>query len=274
MQFKTLSIMMVIAVGSVVAADAQAVYVTISDANSSVTIDPDGTAADGVADWTVDGVDHLALMGFWYRLSTDTAESPVNSLPKVFQSGGAGFDFLTVAYANSDVDIEVTYLLNGSPIGSMESDLQVAVTITNLTQDNLAIDFFQYADFDLNQTPNAETVEIIGAGNTARQIDANGFEISETVTGPTPDLSEVGLGGGGGALWNKLNDSDIDDLDGSTGPLFGDAAWGFQWSFDVPAGQSRNIGKDLLILVPEPATMVLFGLGAVTMLSARRRKNA
>src|SRR5258707_9537392 len=60
------------------AASAHATTFTLSDKNSSATIDP--SSQNGMFNWTVNGVNQLAQQWFWYRVGSTGPESSINTL--------------------------------------------------------------------------------------------------------------------------------------------------------------------------------------------------
>jgi len=275
----------------VVAASAtksEAVSINLSDQNSSATIDDTGTydgsdpARIGMVNWTVDGQNQLYQQWFWFRIGSG-ADAPINSMTSLgslatdtFLSS-PGLDTATMAWANANLQVNVTYTLAGNSLLSDQSHLNEVITIKNLSTSALDLHFFQYSDFDLNGTIGDDTVEV-GPGslgtNTVVQTDPAlaGAELSETVTSPGPDHYEVNT-------WantrNSLNDGAPTTLNDNAGALTGDVTWAFQWDRTLNPGESLNISKDKRVNpIPEPASLLLFGLGLIGTAGAARRRKA
>jgi hypothetical protein len=247
--------------------------VTLQDRNSVVTVEM--TSGNGISDWIVDEVNHLYRQWFWYRIGDAGGESPLNTLGLLEYNVASinsdpNNELLTTLYGDPNtLTVEVFYKLAGGNLGSGQSDLAETITITNHGPTAMDFHFFQYCDLDLGGTVTDQSVQITG-GNTAEQCDPN-FYSCETVVTPRPGHYEVNFYS---ALLTSLGDSNPTTLADTGGPIGpGDLTWAFQWDFSIPQGESFIISKDKLI-IPEPATLMLLGLGGVTLLIGRRAKQA
>ncbi|NLF31505.1 MAG: PEP-CTERM sorting domain-containing protein [Planctomycetes bacterium] len=268
MKVQILAICLVAAVAMVAA---EASPVLLKDGNATLTIEPYAKA--GVFSWCVDGTNHLAQQGFWFRFEGMDYEEPLSALGLIgTQLSDTNTiidpceDTLTAYYGDlCSFHVEVRYALQGGLAGSGTSDITEQIAFQNKTCNPLKLWFFQYADFDLRGTARDDTVWIQG-GNTAIQTDPC-HVMAETVVTPMPCRFEANCYP---ATLNSLCDYTITVLNNDPGPKTGDATWAFQWCLDIPAGGSALISKDKH-LVPEPATMSLLALGAVSLLRKRRR---
>ena len=252
-----------------------ATILTITDGNSILDVDPDPIAEDpsGAVNWVVDGVDHLFRQWFWYRVGPTGGEAAIDTLDLVgtttfstnFEPDDNG---LFALYSDPDekFTIDILYVLGGGTPGSGVSDIAEQIRIVNTsTTDTLDFHFFQYSDFDLNDTFDDDTV-MKSNTNTVSQTDP-GMIVSETVVAPTPSHSEVGLFSD---ILDRLDDESPTTLTDFGGPLTGDATWAYQWDLTLAPGSSFIISKDKHVQsVPEPSTAVmlgtaLFGLLALT----------
>ena len=242
----------------------------LRDRNSVVTVN-DGTSA-GMSNWVVDGTNHLFQQWFWFRVSGDTNERSLDTLPLLgsFATDTNPFidnsnDTLSLLYAGDGFTIQPTYILRGGA-GSNNSDIGEQIAINNNGNETLRISFFQYCDFDVNGTAGGDTVEILGSlHNTARQSDGT-FGMSETVVTPVPSHYEVRAFP---SLLNRLNDGSVDNLLDVAGPASGDVAWGFQWDLVIAPGGTVIISKDKG-LVPTPGAIGLLAAGGLVGLRRRR----
>ena len=252
------------------AASAQAGLVTLQSGSSVAEIDPDSSS--GVIRWDIGGTSQLSQQWFWLRTDLDGLDAREYSLNEISSASVDQFlpNIARITYAEPRLSVEVTYALV-SGAGLTSADMAEIIKITNRTEDDITINFFQYSDFDLGGDAEDEEVRITG-GNTVFQRDKNGTILSETVASGSPDLSEVAEAP---HTLDKLEDGDIDDLDGSTslvGPA--DMTWAFQWKDRIiPGGQALIISKDKAITqdmpIPEPAGLGLLG---IAMLAGRKRR--
>ncbi|MBM4019394.1 MAG: PEP-CTERM sorting domain-containing protein [Planctomycetes bacterium] len=253
------------------AAGAHAGVIRLEDGNTVALFDP--TAAALQFAWYVDGTNYLREQGFWYRLDGEGAggEAPLADLGLVsavpLDTTGDGLDdMLRLKYAQGGLTVEVIYTLVGGTDGSGWADLTEVIRFTNRRTVPVVTHFFQYVDFDLSAGGAADTAWIHG-GNTARQT-GDGLDLAETVDTPPPTQYAAALTP---EIRDALGDGGPTNLGLAPGPVTGDATWSFQWDFSLPAGGSYIISKDKSLIVPEPATVVLMGLGAAA-LGLRRRK--
>ncbi len=250
---------------------------TIEDGNATVNIDSESQA--GTYDFIVDGTDHLNKQWFWGRDAV-TPEISLDNLVLVDEGtfdtngifGDTRDDKAAIEYTAGEFSVEIEYELTGGANGSGFAKLTELIRVTNLTQVALDLTFFQYSDFDMGGTAADDVVEILN-GNTAVVSDGV-TSVSESVITPAASTYEAALFS---ATLSKLNDANVDNLNGNAGPEGpGDVTWAFQWDVTLnPEGQSGStflISKIKSIqIVPEPASLALFGLGGFIML---RRRNA
>ncbi|MEX0585969.1 MAG: PEP-CTERM sorting domain-containing protein [Pirellulales bacterium] len=219
---------------------------------------------------------------FWYRVGDAGPERTIDTLTHLESTpldlNGDGLnEFLRTRYASPGLfTIQVNYLLNGASAGSNRSNLAEAIQIQNNSNLPLPLHFFQYADFDLNDSSNDDSLVITGTPrNTAHQTDPI-MLVGETVTTQPPSHFEAGDVDALVSIEDRLNDALPTTLADVSGPLFSlDAAWAFQWDLLIPPGQSHLISKLKDIRpgpnIPEPGSLALVLGGLATMAIARRR---
>lgn len=270
---------LIIAVVCAVSSTAPAAIITLEDQNATATFDTSTDA--GLFEWVVDGVDHMHKQWFWFRVGNGGGEAPISSLDhddtigvdlKVSDGNlNPGNDRLVARYRDpgDDFFVVVDFVLGGGSDGSGRADLTEVISIFNTSNQTLNFHFFEYVDFDLNETIGDDTIVILN-GNTARQTDPV-VTVSETVVTPQPSRFEAAVFD---STLLSLNDGNPTTLNNQAGPLADvDATWAFQWDMSIPAGGSFLISKDkLLIAIPEPATIGLLGLAGGLILARRRRK--
>lgn len=269
------------------AGTAQAHDLTAIDGNSSITID--SHSQSGLDTWSVDGTDHMFQQWFWGRAIDDTfdgdpCEVEECSLESIFDldllhhelhvPNIAHIRFATVIDEGVN-SVDLLYTLTGGAAGSGASSLDEVITIFNADIDPLDVVAFAYADFDLAGSIGGDTASFDGT-DTFTQSDG-GTIATFTSVDPLPDHWEI-------AFWSstrtKLNDADIDVLTDLTSPLGpGDTTTTFEYDLTIPAGGSTAIhlsksfqGERVQPVIPEPGTMLLFGLGGLGAGFVRRRR--
>lgn len=253
---------------SLISNSASAAIIPLVDGNSSLEVDPDPGGL-GSVNWIVDGVDQMERQWFWFRVGSAGGEAPINSLNLVgtnafssnFEPNNNGL-FMLYEDQNNTFTIDVLYVLAGGSAGSGVSDIAEQIRIVNTGDAALPFHFFQYSNFDLNGTPDNDTVEANNA-NSVSQSDPN-LIVSETVVAPKPSHSQVGLYP---TIINSLNDGLPTTLNDFGGPVNGDVTWAYQWDFVLAPGRSYIISKDKHVqMVPEPSAMAIVGTGLLGLM--------
>jgi hypothetical protein len=234
-----------------VAGTAGAVSYTLEDLNSSATID----TSTGMTSWVVDNQSQLFAQNFYFRIGDSPTAGVTNlaALPLTFSRAAdvninPGNEVLAVQYDGAGLDAKLGYTLTGFGPGSFKSDIGETITITNTSDRQISLHFYQYVDLDLGGTFADDTAYIVD-GRIAEQSDPF-WTVSETVVTPPPSRYQVDY-------YNGLEPPFSGDLNDNAGPITGDATWIFQWDATLGTGQSLAISKDKMISpVPEPVTML------------------
>jgi hypothetical protein len=233
--------------------------ITLTSGGSTVNIDENSQS--GAFNWVVNGTDHLFQQWFWYRLGDSGPELSLETLDATPTVTPIGTNGALVLYDSANLDVSITYILTGT-VGF--ADLVENISVINTSGQSLH--FFQYSDFDLNNTAGDDRAAFL-SNQTVRQVDPTlGGSLSETVVSPSPSHRELAFFD---VIRDKLTDGDADNLaDTPVGAILGpgDITWAFQWD----AGASLTIAKDKRLDfvnppnipdVPEPTALAIWGLG-------------
>jgi hypothetical protein len=249
-------------------ANSQATPFTLIDDNSTAIIDTQKVTEQlNMYSWVIDGIENLYEQAFFYRTGLMTSESTISSLPVLVQ-GVSDINFngdpdtLFVKYQGNGFTISIAYLLQGGSANSYRSDIAETITIVNTnTTGSQTFHFFQYTDFDLNGTPNDDTIYRDSLSRFTQSDPV--LSSAEVITTSSPSHYEASLYP---TLRNKLTDALPTTLGDIAGPLYGDVSFAWQWDFTVNAGDSFQISKDKNIApIPEPGTLILLGGGLLSL---------
>lgn len=242
---------------------ANAQYVNLSDNGASVRIIAGGQLAGLVDTWRMGGgPDNISEQSYWFRADGDNFERRLGDL------GQSSFsqllpNYAEFTYGSNVFDVTVRYLLTGS---ANSSDLAEVITITNKSNTRRSFTLFEYDDFDLAGNPNGDVATKLNS-STIRQF--KGLTSVTVGATPIPNLMEVA---GFPTILDELSDLNVDNLNptlNSFGP--GDATFAMQWNFGLEAGESVQMSKNKILVVPEPATMAALGIGVAALLRRRRK---
>jgi len=269
---------------SLIALGAQAQTVTLSNLNSTATINLNGSGLTaGMTDWTVDGLHNLSQQWFWFRAGGMTSESMINGIGGLNATASPDGRTLYTSYFNGSYGVRIDYLLTGFSSGSGISDISENISITNASSSPLEFHFFQYSDFKLGGSPQNTIVtlgrNLRGLFNEAsldKTDSAFRVALSETVVTPGANHGEAAING---FTFGRLQDNLPTTLNDNSGPVGGgltDPTWAFEWDFIIAPGSSVGISKDKylqIVPIPEPGTAALLGIGGAIAVIYRRRRN-
>jgi hypothetical protein len=253
--------------------------VILHDSDSTALIDP--TSQAGMYHWDIQGFNQLQQQWFWFGIGNGPVQSiDTISAPSVQPKGP---NEAIITYANPLFSVAVDYVLTGgnaAPAGQhANADIGESIKIVNNSGSPLPIHFYQYSYFNLFNA-SSDTVQLgvnlHGLYNEAAQHN-DGVALTETVVTPGANHGEVAPFG---ATLAKLNGGGPVTLgppffDGPIGP--GAVTWALQWDFIINPGLSATISKDKyldIVIVPEPSTLALVGLGLTGFLLRKRRSQS
>ena len=268
---------------------AEANLLTAEDGNSALTVDPHTQA--GLADWIVDGVDHLNQAWVWGRLDPLEPEGSLDQLPLVTEEllnldFDSDFETVHLVYNGTTLqeptplEIELFLTLVGGAPGSGSSAIEIQASATNVGTTTLFDpQGFFFVNLDLNGTAVDDSASF--DGSTTFTQTQGGTSAAVSVSG-APDFWQLD---GASSLLASLNDALPTTLSDGTSPFgLGDVAFAYQFFDDIGAGE-RSEGTAALHLlggrtdittpvVPEPSSLFLIGMGFVGVMKCRRRVSA
>jgi hypothetical protein len=151
-----------------------------------------GTLGKGNSEFRINGngqgptmrSDHMFQQWFWFGIG-DQPEQPLDSLTSVYYGQGQSPDTIVLSYgdasAGDPIAVQVTYQVLGSSLTT--SSISETVTITNLTDSQLDLRWFEYTNLDLEGTANDDSAES-NAPETVHQTDPIG-SFADTLAFPS-----------------------------------------------------------------------------------------
>jgi hypothetical protein len=258
--------------------------IVLQDQNSTVTVDPNlnpGAIAPFssiMPSWSVDGVQQLYDLDFYYRIGAVGPESQLKTiapLAGVFASDTNPFtdpsnDVVSMLYSTPGfVDVELKISLLGGSAGSGWSDVAQQIKITNTGAAPLDFHLFEYADFDLGGTAFDDTGTLLTPFDEVYMTDGSTVFTMDSIVVPDAIHGDITVFP---SLINLMNDPLATTLSDNTGPVTGDVEYGLQWDVVLDPGSTFILSKDMLISpIPEPGAVTLIALSAASFVFIRRR---
>jgi hypothetical protein len=252
-------------------AESRAAGVSITNANSTITVDP--SSVSGMSAWTVDGFNVVNQQSFFFR----DPSSPGNTAQSISAIGTPTFSangqLLTTTYSNSDISMQVNYTLLGGSVGSHSSSISEQINITYLGSSLSGLDFhfFQFANFVGN---GDVSLFKLGSQYVFASVSGGGMVVNESLNTSLNPLANEGETASG--TLGSITGTAGYNLNGTTsGPGLGQ--WGFQWDTTLLPGQTFQIGKLLgangVPPVPEPPAWALVTIGMFAFGALRHYRN-
>ncbi len=247
--------------------------ITLVNKNSSFSVNTN--VGGGIVDWTVDGVDYLKNQWFYYRVGGGP-ESPIqtiDSTPTVATTSLSSFARINLTYANASYSVFTSLRLTGNTAGSGKSQLNEDVTVQNLSASPLDFHFFQYSDFDLFGVTGGQNVQFLQNsinGEYYKAYQSDGIRrVTETITTAVTPIGhfEAGIYS---STFSSLTDGASTTLSDVTSAGVGDVTFAYQWDVTLAPGASFQLSK-LIEIAPEPSTLSLLSLAAISMAAYRSR---
>ena len=228
---------------------AQALQATLEDGspvNTKMRIETvAGTGfPEGMYYWDVEGIEHIQDQWFWYRIGSNPEVSlgsaPHYTFPLMNDTTGEGYDDQLVAVYQDPVGLRIRIILTlrGNGAGSYEAWVVEEIMLQNLTSSPMNLSFFQYTDFNLNNDPANDQLELFGpAFANARHEDPTTI-VTQSITGHLPVEVEVDVVDGIGDILARMSDASASSLTNAVGPISGDASYAYRWNFSLGASGS------------------------------------
>ena len=236
--------------------------------------------ANGVSQWTIDGVNQLNLQSFYYSIGSGPATSIYSiglpSAPSITTNLSNTTVALNTTYAGSAISVGTLFSLQSSPVGSGKATLAETFTINNLSATTQIFHFYQYSDFDLGGVSGGQSLQFSSNGSGQQyqvvQTDATGRTLTglvNAVTGGTVAQSEVQAGSFDGTRFGLGSGNPV-TLNNTLTAGPGNVDFAYEWDATLAPGSSITISE--IQTVPEPSSMALAVSGIFALaLRCRRR---
>ena len=243
--------------------------VVLTEENSTINIVTNSQA--GMNSWTIDGKNILDQQWFWYRVGSSGGQSSLDTLPATYTLVDPSD--LNASFTGSTFVVSATLSLSGSPSGDGTSDLSIQFKVKNTSGSPITFHFFEYSNFVLGGPPG-DTVQFVNsnavsqAGNLGSVFENAAATGGSGFSAPMEHEANVTFN-----TLNNLNSGSPYTLNNATNAGPGDVTWAFEWDLPIAAGASSQFSKNISVVVPEPSTVMLVGLGMISALTLRRRKH-
>ena len=251
----------------------------ITNGNSSVLVNAStvGSTSAGMASYLVDTVNQVNQDWFYYQIGSTGPAYPIETL-----SGGSpssvsvNSTVLTLTYANASYSATVKYTMNtANAWGSGKSQMGVTVTFLNTTGASQQLHFFDYEDYNLNNTTLGQSLVIPIRGSPYHDVfldqTVGSYSFTNHITSGLNYPSHVEAAALGVILPGLTNNSatTLNDV-ASAGPNV-DVTGAVEWDVtSLGNGSSLQLSETLSLQVPEPSALALIALGLIAWAVPRR----
>jgi hypothetical protein len=257
--------------------------ITMNDSGTTATLNlGGGTGNIGMNSWSVDTMNQSQLNQQWFWYSVNGApQKTVDQISAAtvynFSNPSSPINNIGVVYQNSQLTVQIQYILAGNGSGSGKADMQEYLTIVNNGASSINLSFYQYSNFNLFQD-NQNTVNISGSpgggysGALQTTTTGGGSGLAEVIDAPYANFAEAA---GVFQTVSELNSGSYYTLNDTTSAGPGDVTWAFQWNQTLASGGIMNITKDKglsIQILPEPTTLAFIALGGSALALVLRRK--
>ncbi len=198
------------------------------------------------ADYSVGGgPDHVFENWWYFRVLGDTDETPFPAPDTENYTGNVATLGWTDVAARGLFDAQlVTTVIEGG--GGASSYVEQDLTITSISSSTLALNAFNYLDFDLTATSTEDQAALVVDPTYMSLFDATTNAEFQGVAASEFQVTDTQ--GGAASLRSLLSDGLVTNLDGSGLP-FGPADYegAFQWGVDIPASGSVTLTESYSI---------------------------
>jgi hypothetical protein len=250
---------------------------TIANRNSTITFDLGSSA--GMNSWTVNGFNQLNQQWFWFGIGSGPLLDVSQISAPIYSAIG---NTISVAYSNSQYEVDLDYTLLGFGTGSGKSSLTEQVNFVNHTASAIDLHFFMYSDFTLGGAAYANSQNVtlgyvtsLGTTNTTSLQTVSAIRATNSIAINMPAANRLEVAGGS-QLYNELTTSNGWTLNNFTTGGPGHETWAMEWDQTVNAGDTfGTLSISDTMQVPEPSLYLIGAVGVwITVFCARNAKKA